>query len=140
MNRLQKNTWIELVSLTLCVAAAGVMLARLVRSNASGPIYLIVCLLVGLPVGLFGYLVHQSELKKLDERERQIARRAFVLSSFAFVMFIGCSACILFFTVGAAGSIPVYTMPAVFLGGVFIGKFTESAFILIQFAKEQGDG
>jgi len=139
MNKLQRNAWIELVSLTFCIAAAGVILGRFVRSNASGPVYLIIALLAGLPVGLFCYLQHQSELKKYDEREKQIARRAFVLASYAFVMFVGGSACILFFMVGGAGSVPVYALPAVFLGGVFVGQFIESATILIQFAREKTD-
>ena len=139
MNRLQKTAWIELASLTFCMAIAGVMLAGLVRSDAHGPAYLIVALVIGLPVGLFGYLRYHSEQKKLDEREKHIAQRAFVLSSYAFVAFIGCSACVLFFTVGGAGEVPVYTAPALFLAGVFVDQFVQSAVILIRFARELAD-
>ena len=140
MNRLQKKAWIELALVTFCMAGAGVALAVLVRLNASGGVgKLMISLIVGMVVGLFGYLHHISEQKKLDEREKQIAQKAFVLSSYAFVMFIGCSAFILFFTVGGTGRVSVYTLPAVFLGGIFFAQFTQSAAILIQFAREQAD-
>jgi len=140
MNRLQKKAWIELAAVTFCMAGAGAALAVLVRLNASGGVgKVMISLAVGLSVGLFGYLHHLTEQKKLDEREKQIAQKAFVLSSYAFVMFIGCSAFILFFTVGGAGQIPVYALPAVFVGGIFVGQFTQSAAILIQLAREQAD-
>ncbi|MBL7153232.1 MAG: hypothetical protein ISS79_05910 [Phycisphaerae bacterium] len=140
MNRLQKKAWIELASVTFCTAVAGAALAVLVRLNASGGVgKLMISLAVGLSVGLFGYLHHLSEQKKLDEREKQIAQKAFVLSSYAFVMIIGCSAFILFFTVGGAGRVSVYTLPAVFFGGIFVAQFTQSAAILIQFARDQAD-
>jgi len=139
MNRLQKKAWIELAAMTFCMGGTGAALAVLVRFNASGAGYLMVCLIVGLPVGLYGYLHNLAEQKRLDERERQIAQKAFALSSYAFVTLIGCSAFILFFTVGGAGRVPVYTLPAVFVGGIFVAQFTQSAAILIQFAREQAD-
>ena len=139
MNRLQKKAWIELAAMTFCMAGTGAALAVLVRFNASGAGYLMVCLIVGLPVGLYGYLHNLAEQKRLDERERQIAQKAFALSSYAFVTLIGCSAFILFFMVGGAGRVPVYTLPAVFVGGIFVAQFTQSAAILIQFAREQAD-
>jgi len=139
MNRLQKKAWIELAAVTFCMATTSVMFAGLVRSNASGAVCLIISLVVGLPVGLFGYLHHLSEQKKLDEREKQIAQRAFALSNYAFVTLIGCSAFILFFMVGGAGQVPVYTLPAVFVAGIFVAQFTQSAAILIQFAREHAD-
>lgn len=140
MNKLQKKAWIELATVTFCMAVAGAALAVLVRLNASGADNLIIGLIVGLPVGLFGYLHHLSEQKKLDERERQIAQKAFALSFYAFVTVIGCSAFILFFLVGGAGQVPVYTLPAVLIAGIFVAQFTQSAAILIQFAREQADG
>ena len=140
MNRLQKKAWFELVAVTFCMAATGAMLALLVRLNASGGVgKLMISLAVGLSVGLFGYLHHLTEQKKLDEREKQIAQKAFALSSYAFVTLIGCSAFILFFTVGGAGQIPVYTLPAVLFAGIFVAQLTQSAAILIQFAREQAD-
>lgn len=139
MNKLQKKAWIELAAVTFCMSVTGALLAVLVRLNASGGDSLIICLIVGLPVGLFGYLHHLSEQKKLDERERQIAQKAFALSSYAFVTLIGCSAFILFFTVGGAGQVPVYTLPAIFVAGIFVAQFTQSAAILIQFARDQAD-
>jgi len=144
MNRLQKIAWIELAAVTFCMAVTGAALAVLVRLNASGAGYLMVCLIAGLPVGLFGYLHNLAEQKRLDERERQIAQKAiaqkaFALSSYAFVMLIGCSAFIIFFMAGGAGQVPVYTLPAVFVGGIFVAQFTQSAAILIQFAREKAD-
>jgi len=139
MNRLQKKAWIELASVTFSMAAIAAALAVLVRLNASGTGYLMVYLIGGLPGGLFGYLHHLAEQKKLDEREKQIAQKAFALSSYACVTLFGCSAFILFFMVGGAGRIPVYTLPAIFVGGIFVAQFIKSAAILIQFAREQAD-
>lgn len=140
MNRLQKRAWIELAGVAFCVAGAGAELAVLVRLNASGGVgKLIISLAVGLMAGLFGYLHNLSEQKKLDERERKIAQKALALACFVFAVFCGCSSFIFFFTVGGAGKVPVYTLPAVFLGGIFVAQFTQSAAILIQFAREQGD-
>ncbi len=139
MNRLQKRAWIELAGVAFCVAGAGAELAVLVRLNASGTGHLIILLTVGLTAGLFGYLHNLSEQKKLDERERKIAQKALALACFVFAVFCGCSSFIFFFTVGGAGKVPVYTLPAVFLGGIFVAQFTQSAAILIQFAREQGD-
>lgn len=139
MNRLQKKAWIELAAVTFCMATSAWTLAVLVRLNASGAHNLIIGLIMGLSVGLFGYLHHFSEQKKLDERERQIAQKAFALSFYAFVTLIGCSAFMFFFMVGGAGQVPVYTLPAVLIGGIFVAKFTQSAAILIQFAREQAD-
>ena len=139
MNRLQKKAWIELAAATFCMAGIGAGLAVLVRSNASGAVWLMVCLIVGFPVGLYCYLHDLGEQKRLDEREKQIAQKAFTLGSYAFVTFFGCSAFILFFMVGGAGQVPVYTLPAVFVGGIGVAQFTESAAILIQFAREQTD-
>lgn len=141
MNRLQKKAWIELALVTFCMAGGGAVLAVLVRLEASGGVgKLTISVAVGLTVGLFGYLHHISEQRKLDEREKQIAQKALVISFYAFATFIGCSAFILFFTVGGAGLAPVYTLPAVFFGGIFVAQFAQSAAILIQFAREQADG
>jgi len=139
MNRLQKNAWIELAVSTFCVIVFCMMLAFLVRLNASGGVCLIISLIVGLPVILFGYLHHLAELKKLDEREKQMLQKAFTLSTYAFVAFCSCSAFILFFTVGGAGKVPVYTLPLIVVAGMFVAQLTESAAILIQFAREQAD-
>ncbi len=139
MNRLQKKACIELAAVTFCMAGTGAALAVLVRLNASGLGKPMIGLIVSLPVALFGYLHHLSEQKKFDEREKQIAQKAFVLSTYAFVTLIGCSAFILFFMVGGAGRVPVYTLPAIFVGGIFVAQFTQSAAILIQFAREQAD-
>jgi len=139
MNRLQKKAWLELAGVTFLMPVLGMYMAKLVRLNASGTVYLMVCLVVGLPFALLGYLRHLSEEKKLDECERQIAQKALALSFYAFTTFVGCSAFILFFMVGGAGRVPVYTLPAVFVGGIFVAQFTQSAAILIQFAREQAD-
>jgi len=139
MNKLQKKAWIELAGVTFFMATSAWTLAVLVRLNASGAHNLIIGLVGGLSLGLFGYLHHLSWQKKLDERERQIAQKAFALSFYAFVTLIGCSAFILFFMVGGAGQVPVYTLPAVLIGGIFVAQFTQSAAILIQFAREHAD-
>ena len=139
MNRLERNAWIELAAVTFCMAVIGLGLARLVRSNAGGLAYLAIGLIGGLPALLLGYLQRVAEQKRLGEREKQIAQKAFTLAAYTFVTFFGCSAFILFFIVGGAGQVPVYTLPAIFVGGFGVAQFTESAAILIQFAREKAD-
>ena len=93
MNRLQKKAWIELAIVTFCMAGAGAVLAVLVRLNASGGVgKLIISMAVGLTVGLFGYLHHISEQRKLDEREKQIAPPSRPNTTFTILGSATCSA------------------------------------------------
>ncbi len=139
MNRLQKRAWIDLGGTTGCVviASAGVGLA--VHFNARGVIPLMSFVISGLIVGLVSGLRSIATEAKFDERERKIAVRAFVISSYTFVLFLCFAAFGIFFLSGARSYIPGYTLPVLLLIGIFVSQFIQCAVILIQFAREQAD-
>jgi len=76
---------------------------------------------------------------RLDERERKISVWAFVISSYVLVAFLGFASFGIFFLSGARNYIPVYTLPALLLIGMFVSQLVQSAVILIKFAREQAD-
>ncbi len=139
MNKLQKRAWIELASVTVCVALSGAGVGLMVHLNAKGIVGLMTFLIAGLIVGLISCLHNIQIWSKLDERERKIALKAFVFSSYVFVIFFWCSSFIVFFLVGGKGLIAVYILPAFFLAALFLSQFIQSTVILIQFGREQAD-
>ena len=140
MNRLQRRAWIELVGSTACVAVAGAGVGLMVYLNTRGIVYLMIFVIAGLIVGLVSGLRNIEAQAKLDEREKKVALKAFVISSYVFVIFLWCASFTVFFIVGGKNRVPVYTLPAIFLAGLFLSQFIQSAVILIQFAREQADG
>ena len=140
MNVLQKKAWVDLGGMTACVAVAGAGMGLMVRFNAQGMVDLMVFLIAGLTAGLVSGLRNMRIVSRFDERERMIAQRAFVLASYAFAGFFGCGAFAVFFIAGGKSRVPVYALPVLFLADLFLAQFIESAAILIQFAREQGDG
>ncbi|MHC4739286.1 MAG: hypothetical protein ACYS9Y_10325 [Planctomycetota bacterium] len=139
MNRLQKIAWKNLVGTLVCAAVSGIGVGLMVYLNTKGMVGLIPFLTACLVVGLMSYLNNIKVWAKLDEREQKISRKAYILSSHAFVLCLLCSSFTVFFIVGGKGSIPVYFLPALFLSGLFFAQFVYSAIILIQFALEQAD-
>lgn len=139
MNRLQRRAWIELAVSTVCVAVAGAGVGLMVYLNARGIVNLMIFVIAGLIVGLVSGLRNIATQAKLDEREKKIAQRAFIISSYAFVLFLWCASFTVFFIAGGKSRVPAYTLPAVFLAGLFFSQFIHSASILIQFAREQAD-
>jgi len=139
MNRLQKRAWIGLAGVTLCCIITGAFFGRMVHTNVKGLVYIMISLVIGPPVGLIYYLYYIKVWTKFDEREKKIAQKASIVSSYAFAFFVLYAALIVFFTVGGKGSVPVYYLPALFLAGLFFAQFVQSAAILIQFALEQAD-
>ena len=139
MNRLQRRAWLDLAGSTACVAVAGAGVRLMVYLNTKGIVCLMIFVIAGLIVGLVSGLRNIATQVKLDEREKKIAQRAFIISSYAFVLFLWCASFIVFFIVGGKSSVPVYILPALFLAGLFLSQFIQSAAILIQFAREQAD-
>ena len=139
MTRLQKRAWIDLASTTVCIiiSAAGVGLA--VHFNVKGVGPLVSFVIGGLIMGLISALRSIAIQAKFDERERKIAVKALIIASKVFVIFSLCVSFIILFIVGGKGSVPVYIVPVLFLAGLLLAQFIESAVILIQFAQEQVD-
>ena len=140
MNRLQKRAWGELVGVVVCVIVAGIGIGVLVNANAQGIWYIVVTLVAGGTAGLVGSVYNFVMLKKYDERERKIYRQAFLISTYAFVGYIVGFVFIAFFSVGGKGVISVSVLPAMMLGGLFIGQAVQSGVILIRCAMEEADG
>ena len=139
MNKLQRRAWIDLAGMTACVALAGAGVGLMVHFNAKGIVTLMAFLIAGLITGLVSGIRNIATQAKLDEREKKIAVKAFVISSYVFVIFSWCASFNVFFIVGGKSRVPVYTLPAIFLAGLFLSQFIQSAAILIQFAREQAD-
>ena len=139
MDRLERKAWWELAGVTACVAVTGACLALLVHSNAKGLDTLFIGGIVGLVAGLIAYLLCMAAEAKLDEREKAIMQKAFMWASRTLTLVWGGSAFVVFFTVGGKGVVPVYVLPLMFLAGLFMAQFVQSAVVLIQFAKEKNE-
>jgi len=140
MNRLQRKAWVDLGCVTACVAVAGAGIGLMVRFNAQGIADLMIFLIPGLIAGLASGLWNMRIVSRFDEREKIIAQRAFLVSSYAFVVFFGCGAFVVFIIAGGKSLVPAYALPVLFVADLFLAQFIESAAILIQFAREQADG
>ena len=139
MTRLQKWAWINLAVTTVGVALGGCGVGLIVHLNVKGMVGLMAFLVCGLITGLISCLRSVANQSKLDERERKIVLRAFVISSYIFFLFFWCASFTTLFIVGGKGSVAAYTLPVLFLIGLFVSNFVQSAAILIQFAREQAD-
>ncbi len=139
MNSLQKKAWINLAAVTACAALAGMGLGILVHINARGIDTFLIGLAAGLVVGLVVYVRSVAGETRLDEREKAIARKSFVWACYTLTLFWACASFGIFFVVGGKSVVPAYTLPVVFLAGLFLAQFVESAAILIQFARETAD-
>ena len=139
MNKLQKRAWIDLVVTTVCVVIAGAGVGLAVHFNTRVVVPLMSFVISGLIVGLVSGLRSIAAQAKFDERERKIAVRAFVISSYTFVLFLCFAAFSIFFLSGARSYIPGYILPVLLLIGIFVSQLVQSAVILIQFAREQAD-
>ena len=93
-------------------------------------------LIAGLATGLWSIRTYA----RFDERERKIAQKAVNYARFVQTAFWGLASFVIFFITGARGSVPVYVLPILFLCGVFLAAFVQSATVLIQFTREQVDG
>jgi len=140
MTRLQKQAWLGLAVTAVCVVIAGTGVGLMVHFNTKGIVGLMTFLIGCLIIGLVSCLRSIKEQAKLDEREKKIVLKAFIISSYAFVLFICFASFIVFYIIGARGTVSVYILPVIFLVGLFISQFIQSAVILIQFAREQADG
>ena len=139
MNKLQKRAWIDLAGMTVCLVIASAGVGLMVYLNANGIVSLMAFLIGGSIVGLISCLHNIPIWVKFDEREKKIALKAFVFSSYTFILFYAFSSFIVFFIAGGKGHMPAYTLPVLFLVGLFLSQFVQSAAILIQFAREQAD-
>ena len=139
MTILQKQAWIGLGGATACICIAGAGIGLAVRFNAKGVVPLIACVVGALIGGFVSCLGAIRIQARLDERERKISVWAFVISSYVLVAFLGFASFGIFFLSGARNYIPVYTLPALLLIGMFVSQLVQSAVILIKFAQEQAD-
>jgi len=139
MNRLEKRAWAELGAVTLCVIIAVAGMGLMVYMNIKGIVGLTSFSISGLIIGLISYLRNIKSWAKFDEREKKIAQRAHALSSCVFILFLYCASFTVFFIVGAKNPVPAYILPVLFLSGLFLAIFVQSAAILVQFARERDD-
>ena len=133
MNRLQKKAWTELVAAFVMIVIITIPCLLLLASrNAQGLDYIITCLIVGTPTGLICFLIESKKLKKYDEREQAILRRAFSTSAAVFMFYLLAFSLISFFAIGGKQSIPVVLMPIMVLTGVILAQCTQSFVVLLN--------
>jgi hypothetical protein len=139
MNKLEKTAWGNIGGTILCAIIAGPGIWLMVIFNAKGPMVMVPFWIGGLIGGLVSYLHNIKEWARLDEREKEIATKANALSRCVFILFLYCTSFIIFFVAGAKNPVPAYILPTLFLSGLFLMVFVQSAAILLQFAKERYD-
>lgn len=140
MNRLQKRVWIELAATGLMVALIIIPgILRLAHRNAQGIVYVFIIFLVGVPAGIIMYYFQAKQLKKYDEREKAMMRKAYSVSTYVFVSYLVIFSLSMFFLVGGGGNIPVIWVPMMLFTGVFLAQCAQSAIVLIQCAKDDNE-
>ncbi len=140
MNRLQKKAWIELIACGVMIVLITIpAILFLASRNAQGLDYLLIALIVGAPTGLIAYLIELKKLNDYDEREKEIIRKAFMLSMMIFVFYLLAFAFTAFFLIGGKEKVPVVVLPLMVLTGIFLAQCVQSAALLIQCAKEDDE-
>ena len=132
MNRLQKNAWLELGVVAVCILIGSVCFKFMVASNTQGMTYVVITIVVGCIVGPpVAYFSYKDECK-YDEREKAIRRKAFSWSAGAMMIFLILSCFIPFFLIGGAGSMPVYYLPMIFWGCLLVAQVVMSSVIIFK--------
>jgi len=140
MNRLQKKAWVELIACGVMIVLITIpAILFLASRNARGLDYLLIALIVGAPTGLIAYLIELKKLNDYDEREKEIIRKAFMLSMMIFVFYLFVFAFTAFFLIGGKEKMPVVFLPLMVLTGIFLAQCVQSAALLIQCSKEEDD-
>jgi DMSO reductase anchor subunit len=141
MNMLQKRAWTNLAIVIGVFLIGIIFLSILVHINAKGNIFRgVLCLLIGVIAGVIAYIRNLSKENQIDEREKMIAQKSFMVSCYTFISFIALTSMGLFYFCDAKSTIPVYLPMLLFISGLLIAQLVESATILIWCAKEQQDG
>ena len=141
MNILQRRAWINLGCVGGALLFTVIFLSIAVHLNIEGDVLGgTLSLLVGLTVGVIVAIRNLPKENLLDEREKKISYKAFIYSSYVFIVFIVFTSMGMFFFSSARDKIPVY-LPFLFsVSGLFIAQLVSSAIVLIWCAKEQQDG
>ena len=139
MNRLQKKVWKELLLVTICTIFIILAMFSMAQRNVKGIGYIIICLIVGIPTGIFGFIWELKEFCKLDERERKIYQKAFRCACGGLLIYQFCFAFFIFFAIGGKGNIPVLSFPIMFFTSVFVAQSIQSVVILIKCALEEDE-
>lgn len=142
MTKLQKSAWINLSGMTVLAIILTASILYLAHRNATGVVYLVVCVVVPILVSpwLYIYRRKNSLESRFDEREKMIYRRAYMLSAFGLAIFLAYACILPFFVLGGQSVIKVYYLPLIFTGALFIAQFIHSAAILVMCALEGDDG
>jgi hypothetical protein len=140
MTRLEKKAWDNLGGALICIIIAGPGIPLLVHMNTTSISFLMggVGGLIGaLIAGLISYRRAIKSWAKFDEREQKIVAKARALSSCVFILFMYCASFAVFYIVGAKNPVPAYLLPTLFISGLLLMLFVQSAAIFIQLAKER---
>ena len=136
MKRLQKQAWKDVVILSFLTLVMCFAFYSMVLTNAKGIHYLFICIIVGIPVGIFTILKQIKIERDFDERERHIRQKAGRASNWTFVSFMGIVSFSVFLLIGGKGAIPVWVFPVSFIVGNHIAGCVGNFTLLIQCSRE----
>jgi RsiW-degrading membrane proteinase PrsW (M82 family) len=140
MTKLQKDAWVNLIGIIVCLVIALPCFYILKQRDTQGLDYVIISIIVGGPTFLICILYWKKTEAGFDEREKIIQRRAYIWSTYVMTIYALLLCLIPFFIVGGGGAIPVFYLPVSFVIGLFIGQLTQSSIILVLSQQEGPDG
>ena len=105
-------------------------------SNVHGLVWILLCVIVGVPVFAIVFLVERKELKVFDEREKTLIRNSSDISIKSFFCYLIAFAFFSLFVIGGKGDVPVILLPMMVLAGLFLEQCLRSAILLFQCEKE----
>ncbi|MCK4998351.1 MAG: hypothetical protein KAS23_02410 [Anaerohalosphaera sp.] len=131
MSKLERNSCIELASVTISVPIFTLMMHYIARENAKGLVFILITVVI-VGITLFACtLAEKKVIERYDEREKKIKFKTFRWSAYVFVGYVMLMSFGAFFTVGGAGTIEVVHLPIFFVVGCFIAQLAQTAMTII---------
>jgi hypothetical protein len=140
MTKLQKDAWVNLIGATICTIITIPLFYGMKLRDTQGLDYLIITIIVGGPALLICILRWKKTEASLDEREKNISRKAYVWATYVLTIYAFLLCFFPFYIVGAGGVIPVFYLPVSFMIGLFVAQLTQSSIILVLSTLEDSDG
>ena len=131
MSKLERNTCIELASVTILVPIFALMIHHLARENTKGMVFILITVVIGGITLFAGTLAEKKVIERYDEREKKIKFKTFRWSAYVFVGYVMLMSLGAFFTVGGAGTVDVVHLPVFMMVGFFIAQLSQTTMIVI---------
>jgi hypothetical protein len=142
MSKLEKSAWFNLGLGTLCTLFSMLCFVGFATRNAKGIDYIFIILFTACLTAPVAFILCKKKGYEagFDEREKMISERAFKISAFGLMVFLGLICIIPFFVVGGGNVVKVLYLPLIFFSTLFAAQFIYSVAILIQCVLEEENG